>query len=219
MIPAFNASNPLTVLVVDSQPLMQASIRLELQAHPDIQVIASAATPEQALDITRRLRPRMILFNLIMPALDLQNTLTDLLDAGKRRSYMPMICVYSAFRTYSYIMAALEAGASGYLNTENDGINLVTMIRTVARGEGYENDDMIRARNGFTFDGISRLTRAERGVLRVMATGADNDTISQDLQIAVSTVKKHASNIFKKLSVENRAEAISFVLRYHIIDL
>ncbi|MFN8529082.1 MAG: response regulator transcription factor [Anaerolineae bacterium] len=213
-------SSTISVLVVDVQPLMQFAIRETLISHGRIQVVASVQTVDEAVARIRQHQPQVILYNVTESIHQLQSAIRMLLDTAQRARLPVKVCVFSSETDPRTIAAAREAGASGYLITHYDGMRLTEMIEIVAQGGVYENEEM---HGSLTYQPnpdamllVQRLTPREQEILRELLDGSTNQSIADELQIRLSTVKKHTGNVYTKLGVNNRAEALSFIMHNNL---
>ncbi|MEV7119382.1 response regulator transcription factor [Kitasatospora griseola] len=212
-----NAAAPaIRVLVVDDQPLVRRGLTLILAPNPSFEVVGEAENGEQAVDLAHRLRPDVVVMDLRMPVLDgvaateqLARTLPDC-----------RVLALSTFDLDEYVVAALRAGAHGFLPKDVSPEELAAGIRTVHAGDAVVAPRLltrliathVRApRPAPTTPDVpaaTDLTPREREVWRLMATGLDNTAIADAMQISPSTVKNHITGLFAKLDVRDRAQAV-----------
>ncbi|MET8828248.1 response regulator transcription factor [Streptomyces sp. NPDC004610] len=202
--------DPLTVLIADDQPLVRTGLSLILRAAPDIEVVGEAGNGEEAVEAAHRLRPAVVLMDIRMPVLDGVSA-TERLVAE-----LPGIHVLalSTFDMDEYVIRALRAGASGFLPKDVSPEELTTALRTVRSGEAVVAPRLL-TRLIATFVSapqlpadLTGLTARETEVLRLIASGRDNTEIATALAIGVQTVKNHVTNVFAKLGVRDRAQAV-----------
>ncbi|MFH8610499.1 response regulator [Streptomyces sp. NPDC018029] len=206
----------ITVLIADDQPLVRRGLSLILRSDPAIDVVGEVGDGEQAITAARELRPDVILMDIRMPVLDGVKA-TERLAAELPRC---RVLALSTFDMDEHVVGALRAGASGFLPKDVSPEELVTALRTVHRGEAVVAPRLL-TRLLATFvtpapapashppaGGISGLTPREVEVLRLIAAGLDNSEIAQQMAIGVQTVKNHATGIFAKLGVRDRAQAV-----------
>lgn len=215
---AMATSLPVTVLIADRQPLMQLAVSSALSEYPNIRIVGTTRTFAETAAQLVQTKPDLILYNLPEKPGMVQRSISELLMLGLRSGIKVEIALYTLNDEPAYIAAALNAGARGYLNTIHDGVNLVNMITRIAARETYENPDMVAALTHPVLVAARRLTPTEREILRQMVRGAENQQIADDRQIALSTVKKHTTNIYRKLQVENRSQAVSIAIQYDLVD-
>jgi DNA-binding NarL/FixJ family response regulator len=181
------------VLIVDDQPLMRAGFRSVLEASGRIEVVAEAASGEEALDRARVHDPDVVLMDVRMPGMD-----------GDE-----------------YIIDALRAGASGFLLKDAPVEELLAAVSAVADGDAQLSPAVTRrlldqvarrlpAPVAHGEDALSELTEREREVLRLLALGLSNAEIAEALVVSEPTVKTHVSNVLRKLGLRDRVQAVIF---------
>ena len=210
-------ADPITVVVADDQRLVRAGFRVILNAEPDISVVGEAGDGIEAIDLTKRLAPTVVLMDIRMPNLDgLAAARTVLTETTTR------VLMLTTFDSDEHVYAALRAGASGFLLKDVPSEHLVTAVRSVATG-GALIDPAITRRLIQQFvhavkpadelpPAIATLTARERDVFRQIARGLSNVEIAAQLVIEENTVKTHVARIFTKLDLRDRAQAV--VLAY-----
>ena len=207
---------PVTVLLVDDEPLVRAGLRAVLEAQPDIEVVGEAADGAAVIPLVRRLRPDVVAMDVRMPLLDgieATRALLRTVDAP------PKILVVTTFENDEYVYGALRAGADGFLLKRARPAEIVHAVRLVAEGESllfpasvrrlaaeYGDDDGNRAARAVLER--ARLTEREEEVLRLMARGLTNAEIAARLVVGTETVKTHVSGVLTKLGVRDRTQAV-----------
>ncbi|MEV6036179.1 response regulator transcription factor [Nonomuraea sp. NPDC052116] len=201
------------VLLADDHELVRKGFRLMLDAQPDLGVVGEAADGAEAVELCRRLRPDVVLMDLHMPGLDGVRA-TELITAE-----LPEVRVLalSTFDLDENVVAALRAGAGGFLPKDVSPEELIEGVRVVHRGESAVAPRLLTRLIG-TFIHVSRprpvpaeldgLTDREREVLVLIARGRSNTEIAQDLSVSPSTVKNHVTSLFAKIGVRDRAQAV-----------
>jgi DNA-binding NarL/FixJ family response regulator len=203
-----------TVLLVDDEPLVRLGFSMVLAAHDDLQVVGEAGNGAEAVELAGRLRPDVVVMDVRMPVLDGVAATRRIVSAG-----LPSrIVVLTTFDLDEYAFAALQAGASGFLLKNTEPAELVTAIRTVARGDAVVAPRVTR-RLLETFAAqlpstdrtadprLARLTGREREVLAQVATGRSNAEIAAELTLSELTVKTHVGRILMKLELRDRTQA------------
>ena len=206
------------VLVVDDQPLMRAAFEMTLRAEDDIEHVGEAADGREAIEQARLLRPDVILMDIRMPELDGVEA-TRILAAEDATT---KILILTTFDIDEYVLAALQAGASGFLLKDVRPEELVHAIRSVADGDTLLAPSVTRrllesfieprppgAEPAFE---LQVLTPTERTVLTLIGRGRSNGEIAAELFIADTTVRTHVRHIFEKLGLRDRVQAV--VLAY-----
>ncbi|MFE0176628.1 response regulator [Streptomyces sp. NPDC059002] len=204
----------ITVLIADDQPLVRRGLTLVLLSDPAIEVVGEVGDGEQAVAAAHELRPDIVLMDIRMPVLDGVRA-TERLAAELPRC---RVLALSTFDMDEYVVGALRAGAAGFLPKDVSPEDLVAALRTVQRGEAVVAPRLLtRLLTTFVTPAaasqpppadLSVLTPREVEVLRLIAAGLDNSEIAQRMEIGVQTVKNHATGIFTKLGVRDRAQAV-----------
>lgn len=202
------------VLVVDDHPIVLKGLIATLEPELDMEVVASAATAHQALELFRETRPDVTIMDITMT---LEMTGIEAILAIRREFAEARIVVLSAFRGDDLISRALQAGAVTYLLKETLGDNLVPIIREVHSGGRPIPPEIGRK----LANRISQraLTTREIEVLKLIAEGLRNKEIAARLAIGDQTVEFHVKNILSKLGVNDRTKAVSVGVRRGIIDI
>ncbi|WP_030865409.1 response regulator transcription factor [Streptomyces sp. NRRL S-37] len=207
---------PVTVLLVDDEPLVRAGLRAVLEAQPDIEVVGEAADGAAVIPLVRRLRPDVVAMDVRMPLLDgieATRALLRTVDAP------PKILVVTTFENDEYVYGALRAGADGFLLKRARPAEIVHAVRLVAEGESLLFPASVRRLAAEYADGDgnraardvlerARLTDREGEVLRLMARGLTNAEIATRLVVGTETVKSHVSAVLAKLGVRDRTQAV-----------
>jgi DNA-binding NarL/FixJ family response regulator len=196
------------VLVVDDHPIVRQGLVSVLEDEEDLEVVGSAGTGRQAVQLVQRLAPDVVLLDLEMPELDGVDAIPQLL-AGRPEL---AILVFTAYDTDERVMGAMRAGARGYLLKGASGEEIARGIRTVHSGGSYLEPRVaskLLAQVIAPRRASNELSRREREVLRLVAEGLPTKQIARNLSIAERTVKFHVNSIFHKLGAENRAQAVA----------
>ncbi|RAQ96428.1 hypothetical protein A4R35_12850 [Thermogemmatispora tikiterensis] len=199
---------------------MRAGLRRLLESYPDLQVIGEAASGIQASGEALELGPQVVLLDLPLPDEQGVETLRQM----KQLSPDTHILVLSASSRPEHLSAALRAGADGYLLREVAPDELVQAIRAVARGETVVQPQLAarlltRLSQGEVSPTSSSLTARERQVLLLLARGLRNKEIARRLQVSERTVNFHLANIYQKLQVSGRTEALSRAIEEGLLPL
>ncbi len=206
------------VLIVDDHPVVRVGLRSVLSNTRGIEVVGEAATGHQALAYALQLRPTLVLLDLRLP--DMSG-----LEACRRLKEMvpaPQVVFLTSYAEDASVVAAIGAGADGYLLKDVDGTNLPAALRTVA--EGGTALDPVTARSlasavrqpetaGKDGRRLDALSAQERRVLSLVAEGRTNKEVADALHLTEGTVKNYLGNVFDKLGVKNRTEAVGLWLR------
>ena len=207
---------PIRVLIADDQPLIRRGLALILAPAPGMAVVAEAEHGEQAVELARQHRPSVVVMDIRMPVLDgVQAT-----ERLARELPDCRVLALSTFDLDEYVVAALRAGAYGFLPKDVSPEELVAAVRTVHTGEAAVAPRLltrllstyVTAPRPPQLPGPVRspvdLTAREVEVWRLLAAGLDNAEIARAMEISVSTVKNHITSIFGKLRVRDRAQAV-----------
>jgi DNA-binding NarL/FixJ family response regulator len=206
------------VLLADDQAMVRTGLRMILETDPGIAVVGEAATGEQAVDSTRRLRPDVVLMDVQMPGGDgLQATRAITAEAGQPSR----IVILTTFERDEYVFDALQAGASGFLLKNAPPEELLQAVRVVAGGDALLAPSVTRRIiEEFAHRRIrpersaqlEALTEREREVLTLLARGCSNAELAAELYVSEGTIKTHVSSLLAKLGVRDRVQAV--VLAY-----
>jgi len=206
------------IFVVDDHPVVRAGLVTILGTQPDFVVVGEAEDADTAINRLLTLRPDVLLLDLEMPGGDG----ADLLRRARESGSDARALVFTAFDADDRILAAVRAGAQGYLLKGAPRDELFRAIRVVHAGgsllEPVVASKLLRqVRHPATPD--VRVTARELEVLRLVARGRQNKEIARDLAVTERTVKFHLSALMRKLGVGNRVEAVSAAIRLGLIDL
>lgn len=203
---------PIRVLIVDDHPLFRDGVRTLLQANPDMTLAGEAATGEEAIDLALALQPDIILMDLQLPGLHGVEATRQIL----RTSPLIGVIVVTMFDDDDSVFAAMRVGARGYIVKGADRAEILRAIRAVATGEALFSPAIAR-RLMIYFTRLAvapanlifpELTDRERELLALIARGLNNQQIAERLVLSPKTVRNHIGNIFSKLQVADRAQAI-----------
>jgi DNA-binding NarL/FixJ family response regulator len=200
---------PVRVVIADDHPVVRSGIREMLDAADDLEVIGEAGSGEEALRVVEEKQPDVLLLDVEMPKLSGVEVAQHL----QAESSPVRLLALSSYDDQEYVRGLLEGGASGYLTKENAPDLIVEAVRAVARGE-------VRwfVQPAPPPDETPDLTPREADVLRLMARGLSNEQVAEELHLAESTVRKHATNVYRKLDVESAREAIAWAWQQGIMS-
>ena len=201
------------VLVADDQEIVRTGLTMILNAQPDIEVVGEAADGRQAVELARRLRPDVCLFDIRMPGIDGIEATRRL--AGPAVDVPLAVVVITTFDLDEYVYAALRAGARGFLLKDAGPALLAQAVHAAAAGDALIAPSITaRLLDAFANVGpttppkqpIEALTQREEQVLAAVAGGRTNSEIADELHISLSTVKTHIASLMAKLGARNRVE-------------
>jgi DNA-binding NarL/FixJ family response regulator len=199
------------LLIVDDHPAFRRGLELMLSDVDDIEVVAQAASGEEAVELAAQTTPDVVLMDLRMPGLDGIESTRRL----KRLHSSLSVVVLTMFEDDASVFAAMRAGARGYVLKGADQDEIERAVRAAAAGEAIFGPAIAdRVLLHFAQGGehpratFPSLTQREREVLSLIANGKGNAAIAHELGINLKTVRNHVSNVFTKLHVSDRASAI-----------
>lgn len=212
----------INILIVDDHTLFRTGIRKMLEAEADMRVIGEAATGREALEQARKLVPDVILMDVKMPEI-------DGIEATRRLCReMPHLGIIfcTMFEDDEFVFAGLQAGGRGYILKDADPDTMLRAIRAVANGESLLGSTIAQKvmRQFSSLPGkqpslFDDLTPRELEILKLIAEGLCNKDIAQQLVISEKTVKNHINNIFSKLHVLDRSQAILYAIRKGLVKV
>jgi NarL family two-component system response regulator LiaR len=214
--------NAVNILIVDDHTLFRTGIRKMLEAESDMHVVGEAATGREALEQARKLMPDVILMDVKMPDM-------DGIEATRRLCReMPHVGVIfcTMFEDDEFVFAGLQAGGRGYILKDADPETMQRAIRAVAHGESLLGSTVAQkvmrhfsALPDKQVPLVDDLTPREVEVLKLIAEGLSNKEIAQELTISEKTVKNHINNIFSKLHVYDRSQAMLYAIRQGLVKV
>ena len=204
------------IAIADDHPVVRDGLATMLETQPDLEVVGQAENGPDAVTLVTSAKPDVLLLDLEMPGLDGVGVLHRL-----RQMQSPTrVIVFTVFDTDDRIIAAVEAGAAGYLLKGAPRSEVFAAVRTVASGGSLlapvAATAVLRRMRG---DSTPALTLRERSVIEHLAHGLGNKQIAATLGISERTVKFHISAIFAKLGASNRTEAVTLAMQAGLISL
>ena len=199
------------ILIADDHPVVREGLSAMFSNIPELELIGEAKDGVEAVEMTRTLKPDVILLDLVMPHKDGLAALRDIIAANPNAR----ILILTSFAKDEQVFAAIKAGALGYLLKDSSPLDLLQAIRDVYHGEPSLHPVIARklmselSRPSDLPPSEEPLTERELAVLRLVAQGLSNQEIGLRLHISLSTVKTHASQIYSKLNVSNRTQAVA----------
>jgi DNA-binding NarL/FixJ family response regulator len=206
------------VLLADDQALVRSGFGMILQAREDLEVAGEAEDGAEAVALARSLQPDVILMDVRMPKLDGIEATRRIVASGSAAR----VLILTTYDLDEYVYAAIRAGASGFLLKDVEPAQLVDAVRVVARGDALLAPTVTRRLLERFADALPgaptvpaelvSLTRREREILELVATGLSNAEIAERLVLGETTVKSHVSSVLRKLGLRDRVQAV--VLAY-----
>jgi NarL family two-component system response regulator LiaR len=209
---------------VDDQAIVRRGIKALLATEPGLEIVGEAEDGERAVQVLERLRPDVVLMDLMMPGVDGLEAIRQIAE----RELGTRVLVLTSFATDENVFPAIKAGALGYLLKDSEPEDLLRAIRQVHRGEPSLHPEIARkvlvelnrppepARSST----VDPLTARELDVLKLVAQGLSNHDIAEQLIVGETTVRSHVSSILGKLHLASRTQAALYALRegYASID-
>ena len=209
-------------MIADDHPLVCEALRQALDSEEDMEVVAEAADGEEAVKLASELKPDVAVMDIVMPKLN------GIEATRKIKEIAPdtAILILTAYDDDEYILGLLDAGAAGYLLKSARGRDLVGAIRAIRSGESVLHPEIIAkllkratmapARE-YKTSGL--LSERESEILKLVTSGMSNKEIAEKLFLSQRTIKAHLTNIFNKLNVASRSEAIVKGLQWGLVTL
>jgi NarL family two-component system response regulator LiaR len=206
------------VLLAEDHVLVREGTRELIRRERDMEVVGEAGDGEEAIELVTKLRPDVVLMDIAMPKV-------NGIEATKRIKQLypaTAVLILTAYDNEQYIFALLEAGAAGYLLKNVRRAELIDAVRSVYAGESVLHPvvtrkvlERFKGTKGMPSEGGGRdiLSEREMEVLRLASKGISNKDIAKELVVSVRTVQAHLGNIFNKLGVGSRTEAVLYALR------
>jgi len=212
----------LTVLIADDHPLVREALHRALDVEEDMKVVAEASDGEEAVKLASELKPDIAVMDIVMPKLN------GIEATRKIKEIAPdiAILILTAYDDDEYVLGLLDAGAAGYLLKSARGRDLAGAIRAIKSGESVLHPKIIakllkRAMVAPVeqHKASEILSERESEILRLVALGMINKEIAEKLFLSERTIKAHLTNIFNKLNVASRSEAIVKGLQWGLVTL
>jgi NarL family two-component system response regulator LiaR len=210
--------NKIKVIIADDHALFREGTRRLIEQQKDMEVIGEASDGQEAIKLVTELRPHVVLMDIAMPRVNGIEATQQI----KARYPATAVLILTAYDNDQYIVALLDAGAAGYLLKNVSGADLVNAIRAVHAGEAVLHPAI--AKKVFSRFGSSGGTQEEKAplaelsdreieILKLAARGKSNQDIATELYLSRRTVQAHLANIFRKMDVGSRTEAVLQALR------
>lgn len=207
------------VLIIDDHPLLRKGVCQLLALAEGYHVIGEAASGREGIELAKRLDPDLILLDLNMQGMNGLETLRTLRDLGVDAR----IIVLTVSNAPEDLIAAIRAGADGYILKDNDPDDILRLIESALQGQTAISPELasllaaaLREESVSEQRSQASLTEREKTILRCLAAGMSNKLIARELDIMESTVKVHVRNLLKKLKFRSRVEAAVWAVTQHI---
>lgn len=206
------------ILLADDHTIVRQGLKLIISAQEDLEVVGEAGNGRQAVEMTEKLNPDMVLMDVAMPELNGIEATRRLIKANARVK----VLVLSMHKEAVYVREILKAGARGYILKDAIDTELLNAIRSVAKGDGYISPAVSGALlNDFrkdVTDPVELLSGREREVLQLIAEGKTNKEIATKLNLSVYTVDSHRGKIMEKLNLHSTGELVRFAIKNGLAD-
>ena len=212
-----------TILLADDHPIVRQGLRHLLEAEPDLKIVGEASDGLQAVQLTEKFMPNVLIVDIMMPGLNGLEVLRQVRD----RSPATCSVVLSMQSADAYVVEALKAGALGYVLKETGPSELVNAVQQVIEGKRYLSprlserliDVLLQKTEEVTRDPYETLTNREREILQMAAEGLTSSAIAKRLSISPRTAELHRGRMMDKLGLNNQTELIRYALRRGILPM
>ena len=206
------------ILLADDHTIVRQGLKLILSAHTDLEVIGEAANGKEAVDLASKLKPDIVVMDVAMPELNGIEATRRMVEANQRVK----ILVLSMHKEAVYVREILRAGARGYILKDAIDSELVSAVRSVAKGDGYISPAVSGAllndyRKDVT-DPLDLLSNREREVLQLISEGKTNKEVANKLNLSVYTIDSHRGKIMEKLNLHSTGELVRFAIKHGLGD-
>jgi len=211
------------ILIVDDHAIVREGVRMILAKESDLEVVGEAGDGQEALELTKRLRPQVVVMDISMPGMGgIEATQT-------LRSTSPdvQVVALTMHEDETYVFQLLRAGAAGYVLKRAAAQDLVQAVRAAAKGEAFlypsvarkvVEDYLRRVESGEERERYDGLTAREKEILTLIASGSSNQQIAEKLFISIKTVQTHRAHILEKLGLHDRTELVRYAIRKGLIE-
>ena len=216
------AAQRISVLLAEDHVIVREGLRMLLGAEADLEVVGEAASGRQAVELTKKLRPDVVVMDIAMPLLNGLEATRQILKAVPATK----VLILSAHSDDAYVVQAIALGAKGYLIKQTAGHVLPRAIREVHKGNAYFSPAISKRldrrksadRTGSARRQAARLTSREMEVLQLIAEGKANKETAAELGIGIKTVEKHRGNLMEKLDIHDTAGLTRYAISAGIIE-
>ena len=203
----------LRILIVDDHAILRMGLASLLNSKGEIEVVGDAANGSSGIKKAQKLKPDVVIMDLMMPGMDGCETTRRLIAQDPDAK----VLILTTFGTSDVINRALEAGAKGAIMKNCDFEELLTAIRAIAAGKDYVSDEIKRILS--KDPPVAALSPRQKEILASIVRGFSNPEIARQLGISLDMVKEHVETLFQKIGAANRAEAVAIALRKHLLKV
>jgi two-component system response regulator NreC len=211
------------LLLVDDHQVVRAGLRMLFQAEKDMEIVGEVDSGEEAIEVTRALKPDVVLMDVLMSGMSGIEATRRIKDAYPETAVLAL----TMHEDEQYFFEMLQAGASGYVPKRAAPDDLVSAIRVVSQGNVFLYPsvaeflvkDFLQRSDSEATSPIPELTPREREVLTYIAEGYTNREIAEELVISIKTVDRHRENIMRKLNLHNRVELVKYAIEKGLISM
>jgi two-component system response regulator NreC len=210
------------VLIADDHGVVRKGLRLLLEQYPELEVVGEAANGREVVRLAAETQPDVVLMDIAMPLLNGIDAAEQIRKADDRIG----LVILTMHADEEYLLRALNAGVKGYLLKESAEQDLLRAVLTVAQGKPFFSpaitetllEDYMRVLKQHSLsDSFELLTNREKEVLQLLAEGKTNKDVAALLNIGVSTVESHRTNLMQKLNLHNTAELVLYAVRKNVV--
>jgi DNA-binding NarL/FixJ family response regulator len=210
--------HPIRVLIVDDHEMFAESVARQLNAEDDLDIIARAGSVSTGVREAEKTQPDVAIVDYLLPDGDGAGAATEILAVSPETR----VLMVTGAADERLMMSAIEAGCSGFLTKSAATAELVSAVRTLAAGEAYIPSELlgsVLSRFGAADRSLGAdVTKREREVLVLLATGASTTSVADQLFVSVNTVRNHVQRILIKLGAHSKLEGVAIALREGVID-
>ena len=213
-------AEPITVVLVDDEPIVRQGLRTILESEDDIRVVGEAGDGAEALSLVRRVHPQVVCMDVRMPGVDGIRATELVLGLADP----PRVLVVTTFESDDYVFDALRAGAAGFLLKRSDADQVIAAVRSVATSDSLVFPEAVRrlavrhAARANAYAGPP-LTPRETEVLALIAQGLTNAEIAAQLVLGVETIRTHVGGVLSKLGARDRTQAVVIAYSTGLVPL
>ncbi len=209
------------VLIVDDHAILREGLRALLSYFEDIEVVGEAADGQEALELIETLQPDIILMDIIMPRVNGFEATRQIHE----KYPSSRVLILTQHEEWQYVMPLLKAGASGFILKKAVGVELISAIRAIAKGDSFLYPpvakkvlEQIQGKDQFVAERPKDLTQREREVLAHILRGETNRQIAHQLGLSIKTIEWHRSNLMEKIGARSVADLVRYALQ-HDLDI